>query len=205
MKIHFYYFTAMDRERNFYTEQITSPHRRVIGEVNLSEDSITDMEPSVPSESPLSQELLTPTVQPAAVTPHSTAQRSLGPDFETFRDEETYPHHEEEECVPATQMMPISPNERSETFESRLQIAQLLKAFSTTAREIIPLTAAATATARDSETAHVNDQNSAIGLSSAGPDYTVPASDEEGWDGGGYANNYVNNGGGRSVYGGRFG
>ena len=95
--MHFYFFTSMDNQKNF-TSQITSPNRRVIREVNLSEDSVTDMEPSVPIDSPLSKELLTPTVQPAAVTPHSTAQRSLGPEFETFRDGNSNPRYEEEEC-----------------------------------------------------------------------------------------------------------
>ena len=101
-----------------------SPKRRLINDVNLSEDSCTDMDPTADDESPLSPILLTPTVQPQYVTPQSTAQRSLSLELQDGGANTLY---DDIDCemVPGTQM---------NTFESRLQIAHLLNSFATTAR-----------------------------------------------------------------------
>ena len=64
--------------------------------------------------------------QPKAITPHSTAQRSLKLELATeqIKDDAANTCYEDDECikVPDTQMSPVS----QDSFESKLQIAQLL-------------------------------------------------------------------------------
>ena len=50
-------------------------------------------------------------------------------------------------------------------------------------------------TARESESAPVNVQTGVTGVCSAGPDVTVPDSDEDGWYGGGREKNFGDDGG----------
>ena len=56
-----------------------SVRKRVIPEINLSEDSFTDLD----NTSQNSQELLSPRVRPKAVTPNSSAHRSLRSQFDS--------------------------------------------------------------------------------------------------------------------------
>jgi len=59
--------------------------RRVVSEVNLSDDSFTN-----PDGSPLSKEILSPRVKPKVVTPNSSAKCSLRSQFDFEADSDIH-------------------------------------------------------------------------------------------------------------------